>query len=99
MDWYFIEKDEAHISRERKKARELKKSNWWQNKLSEGLCHYCGSKFNKSELTMDHVVPVSRGGLSNKSNVVVSCKACNLNKKIDTPVDLILEKLSKKENQ
>ena len=99
MDWYFIDKNEEHISRERKKARDLKNSNWWKNKLAGGLCHYCGKKFKPSELTMDHVVPVARGGFSTRSNVVASCKDCNMNKKVNTPVDLILEQLSKKENQ
>ncbi|EKD41650.1 MAG: putative endonuclease protein [uncultured bacterium] len=95
-DWFHIEKDPEHMAREKKKARELKKSNWWHNKLAAGLCHYCGQKFKPDQLNMDHVVPLARGGVSSKSNTVVSCVKCNADKKIMTPVDMILADLAKK---
>ena len=60
--------DEKHRKREREKARALRKSCWWQQKLEEGLCHYCGASFEKGLLTMDHIVPVARGGKSVKGN-------------------------------
>jgi 5-methylcytosine-specific restriction endonuclease McrA len=41
-------------------------------------CAYCGS--NGSRLTLDHVVPRSRGGESVWENVVTSCAPCNLRK-------------------
>lgn len=81
-----------HISGERVKARKLKKTRWWLDQINAGFCHYCQKQFKKEELTMDHRVPVSRGGRSVKSNVVVACKSCNTNKKAQTPVDMILEK-------
>lgn len=40
-------------------------------------CQYCGSK---KELTIDHVIPVSRGGISNFENCVTACKSCNTKK-------------------
>jgi len=95
-NWHEIKADKAHISREKKKAQELKSSTWWQQKLNEGLCHYCGKKFPKDQLTMDHVVPIARGGKSNKGNVVVSCFSCNQGKGLDTPVEAILDGLFKK---
>lgn len=66
---------------ERAKARELRRSQWWKNKLNEGLCHYCGQKFPSDELTMDHVIPIARGGTSTKNNLVTACKDCNNLKK------------------
>ena len=39
-------------------------------------CGYCGSSTNK--LTLDHIVPRSRGGESVWENVVASCAPCNL---------------------
>ena len=69
--------DEAHIKRERAKARELRASQWWKQQVGPGVCHHCGKKFLKSELTMDHLIPVARGGKSSKNNVVPSCKPCN----------------------
>lgn len=43
-------------------------------------CQYCGQRFPRSELNLDHVIPRSRGGLSVWENVVCSCHACNRRK-------------------
>jgi len=40
-------------------------------------CQYCGRVFAQSELTLDHVVPKSRGGSSNWDNLVACCRKCN----------------------
>ncbi len=93
-DWYELSGDKAHIAKERKKAQELKASQWWKNILGKGLCHYCGKKFAAKDLTMDHVVPVARGGSSTKGNVVPSCRKCNSEKKLVTPVEEALRKIS-----
>ena len=90
-DWIHIEKDDQHIAREKQKAKELRKTQWWKNKIAQGICHYCHEKFPPAELTMDHIVPLSRGGKSTKSNVVICCKTCNNKKKYLTPVDIILK--------
>ena len=89
MDFY-TPSSEAHKKREKDRARKLKISSWWQNKLCEGLCYYCQSRFPKELLTMDHKVPIARGGRSTKSNVVVCCKECNTHKAHQTPAELIL---------
>lgn len=73
--------DEDDLRREKNKARELRNSQWWKRKRAKGVCHYCQKRFPASELTMDHVVPLSRGGKSEKNNVVPCCKACNTEKK------------------
>jgi len=93
-DWISINKDDKHIARERAKAKALRKSQWWQNKLNEGICHYCGKQYPRDELTMDHIVPVARGGTSTKGNVVPCCKPCNSDKKYLTPVEILLRKKS-----
>lgn len=89
-DYIEIQRDERHIKREREKARELRKSPFFQELLRKGICHYCGGKFPAEELTMDHIVPVVRGGKSTRGNVVVCCKECNNKKKYLTPVEMIL---------
>jgi 5-methylcytosine-specific restriction protein A len=66
-----------HIRRERAKARELRASQWWRQQIGPGLCHHCGGKFDKTELTMDHLIPLARGGKTAKGNVVPSCRNCN----------------------
>jgi 5-methylcytosine-specific restriction endonuclease McrA len=46
-------------------------------------CQYCGSRSN---LTVDHVIPRSKGGSSNWENIVASCAPCNRRKGDMTPV-------------
>ncbi len=87
MQAFIIELSEQEIKREKEKARELRKSRWWQNRIAQGLCHYCGLKFPATELTMDHLVPVSRGGKSSRGNVVPACKECNNKKKYLLPIE------------
>ena len=49
------------------------------------LCLYCGNHCNRSELTRDHVMPLSRNGKDEWENVVTACMACNLRKANRTP--------------
>ena len=77
--------DPRRLKRERERARKLRKSQWWLDQLNRGLCHYCGEKFQSRELTMDHIVPLARGGESRKGNLVAACRACNQDKKLCIP--------------
>jgi 5-methylcytosine-specific restriction endonuclease McrA len=49
------------------------------------LCQYCGRGFPTSELSLDHVVPRSQGGLTTWENIVCACVACNVRKGGRTP--------------
>lgn len=40
-------------------------------------CQYCGQTFSPQELTLDHVIPRSRGGESTWDNLVTCCRSCN----------------------
>ncbi|MBI5444696.1 MAG: HNH endonuclease [Deltaproteobacteria bacterium] len=75
------------IAREKAKARELRATQWWKRKRSCGICHYCGESFPPRELTMDHLVPLVRGGKTTKTNVVPCCKRCNATKKYLLPLE------------
>ena len=88
--WVEVDADSVHVRCEREKARQLRASAWWRRRLQRGICAYCGGKFAARDLTMDHVVPVARGGRSTKGNVVASCKACNTAKKLLTPAERLL---------
>ncbi len=46
----------------------------------QNRCQYCGKKFSSSELSLDHVIPISRGGKSTWENVVCACLPCNVSK-------------------
>jgi 5-methylcytosine-specific restriction protein A len=81
MSQFSFVADEAQINREKQKARELRASQWWKRRIAKGVCHYCGLRFPLKELTMDHIVPISKGGKTTKGNVVVCCKTCNSQKK------------------
>ena len=50
-------------------------------------CQYCGKRFPTSELSLDHVVPRSRGGDTSWENVVCSCLRCNVRKGGRTPAE------------
>ena len=51
----------------------------------ENLCMYCGGQFPSTQLTRDHVVPVSRGGDNVWENCVTACRRCNQAKDDRTP--------------
>jgi 5-methylcytosine-specific restriction endonuclease McrA len=55
--------------------------------VSAGVCHYCGRQIGARQLTMDHVVPLIRGGRSTRGNVVPACKPCNSKKQLLLPVE------------
>jgi 5-methylcytosine-specific restriction enzyme A len=76
-----------HIKKEKDKARILRATQWWKRKIAKGICYYCKKSVRPKELTMDHIVPLSRGGLSTKGNVVPSCKECNNKKKQLLPME------------
>ncbi len=79
--------DEAWIKREKARARELRKTRWWQQKTAAGRCHYCGSVVPPKDLTMDHLVPLAMGGRSTRDNIVPSCKDCNTKKRSMMPLE------------
>lgn len=73
--------DEATQRKEKEKARELRQTAWWKGQKGMGRCFYCHGKTPADQLTMDHKVPIVRGGKSTKKNIVPACKDCNNEKK------------------
>ena len=67
-----------HFDRHRRVRVPLSRRNIY---LRDGnVCQYCGKKFPTSELSLDHVIPLSRGGPSTWENVVCACLPCNVRK-------------------
>lgn len=59
--------------------RDLTRAEWEEIKAEHNYCcAYCGKHMHN--LTMDHVIPLSKGGSHTKSNIVPSCKSCNSRK-------------------
>jgi len=79
--------DPEQWTRERARARALRASPWWKRRIAGGLCFYCRRRVGPAALTMDHVVPLGRGGRSTRGNVVPACKECNSAKKAMVPVE------------
>lgn len=92
MSEWFIAASPEHQKKEKAKARELRASAWWKQQLGNGVCHYCGNRFKPQELTMDHVVPIARGGVSSKKNCVPCCKSCNTAKGNKTNSEMAVSK-------
>lgn len=42
-----------------------------------GVCAYCGHGFHFEDLTREHIVPVSRGGIDSWMNCITACRTCN----------------------
>ena len=58
------------------RAAMLKKSN---------KCHWCGVKLTIDTSTIEHVIPLDRGGLENANNRVLACQPCNENRGNNMP--------------
>ncbi|RMD89729.1 MAG: HNH endonuclease [Calditrichaeota bacterium] len=58
-------------------------------------CQYCGKVGSPDELTLDHILPQSRGGKSVWENLVTSCKRCNTMKGDQTPKEAGLKLLNR----
>ena len=87
FDFFVADAPYEQVEREKAKARDLRASQWWKRRRSTGVCYYCGSVSPPRALTMDHIVPLTRGGLTVKSNVVPACRECNSKKKYMLPIE------------
>jgi len=61
-------------------AKEVKFTRYNVYKRDKNTCQYCGRHFDTKDLTIDHVVPLSRGGRTTWTNVVCACVECNRRK-------------------
>ena len=87
MFFDFSMADEKEVRREKEKARRLRRTNWWYARIQDGECYYCRRSVGRENLTMDHVVPLVRGGKSKKGNLVPACRECNSKKKYLLPLE------------
>ena len=80
QDRYIRDVDDDALRREKIRARALRQTAWWRRRVAAGLCHYCRRAVGAKALTLDHVVPLVRGGRSIRANMVPACKDCNTKK-------------------
>lgn len=69
--------------RQRREASGMKRTRIYMR--DKFRCQYCGDKKTASELTLDHILPRSRGGDNSPMNVVTACVSCNNRKGSRTP--------------
>jgi 5-methylcytosine-specific restriction endonuclease McrA len=60
-------------------------------KRDGNVCMYCGLSFRSSDLTRDHITPLSRGGRDVWTNVVTACRRCNNHKGGRTPEEACVQ--------
>ena len=60
-------------------------------KRDQGVCQYCENKLYGDEITIDHILPKSRGGKTSYLNCVVACHSCNNSKGDLTPEEAGLQ--------
>jgi hypothetical protein len=60
----------------------------------KNICLYCGISFPLDDLSRDHVLPISKGGLDVWTNVVTSCRRCNNRKADRNPEEARMELLA-----
>ncbi len=94
MNLYFAPASPEHQKREKSKAKELRASSWWKQQVGKGICYHCEQKFKPEELTMDHLIPIIRGGKSDKKNCVPCCKECNSKKGHKTRAEMAMDELA-----
>lgn len=83
---YRIERRQHARSRKRKTAKIPPHYYTWLFDHFAGKCAYCG----KTATTIDHIIPISKGGQTEPANLLPACVSCNSSKK-DTDFDLWVE--------
>jgi len=73
-------------------AAARKKNIFWRDK---NTCQYCGNVFGINDLTVDHIIPKSRGGQNTWHNLTTCCAKCNQKKADRTPEEAGMKLLNK----
>lgn len=71
----------------RRAAGAVKPSDLRELRATNAHCAYC---FKPAADTVDHVVPISRGGANTPDNLVLACFSCNAGKRDRTPLEYLL---------
>jgi 5-methylcytosine-specific restriction endonuclease McrA len=80
-----VKANARHNRRARTKGQKVTLEEWTAIKEHQKQrCYWCKGKFKDEELTMDHVIPLSKEGLHDASNIVAACMPCNTKKHTQT---------------
>lgn len=78
--------------RSKKKAIKFSRENVYTR--DNGKCQYCGVKVPRANITYDHITPRAQGGVTEWTNIVISCGPCNQKKGNRTPAQASMRLLS-----
>ena len=74
-------RERARTRAHRRRALGIIPDGWWDARLAAqgGRCCYCVKPFNKTgrKPTVEHIIPVSKGGNNDVRNLAIACKSCN----------------------
>ncbi len=59
--------------------------------IQNGVCYICGEQFQFCEMELDHIIPIARGGLHERSNVAMACVHCNRSKGAKMPWEVFYQ--------
>ena len=77
-----------YIQKKRVSMSPTRKNIYWRDKY---VCQYCSGEFKYKQLSLDHVIPKSRGGGRGWLNLVACCHGCNQKKGNRTPSEASME--------
>jgi len=96
-NWYDKNKDIAIASCHLRRTRKIQNGGSYSRQdiadilISQGgKCAYflhCGAVLNSKNREIDHIIPVSMGGSSNRQNIQILCRSCNRQKRAKDPID------------
>lgn len=91
--------DATRRDRVQKQNNNTINTDWLKKEYAQtNVCLYCGKKMIENQKSLDHLVPISKGGLHAIHNVVVCCRSCNYAKR-DKDFAVWLEELSEKQKK
>ena len=77
-----------YIQKKRVSMSPTRKNIYWRDRY---VCQYCSGEFKYKQLSLDHVIPKSRGGGRGWLNLVACCHGCNQKKGNRTPSEASME--------
>jgi hypothetical protein len=72
----------SNVKRSRKSSRDVR-----ARIIASGVtcCHWCKEPLTVDTATLEHIIPLKRGGLDNRNNVTIACQRCNNARGSDMP--------------
>ena len=81
-----------YVQKRRITMSPTRKNIYWRDKYT---CQYCAGQFKHKDLSLDHVIPKSRGGDRGWLNLVACCHCCNQKKGNKTPLEASMQLIKK----